>query len=204
MFNLITISMPPTLARGTGILSIFAVNVLIAREFNAFDAGIFFLAFGLVAFLCTFGRFGIDMAIVRLIAQEESKGNFRTVGEIIAKALLCSFAICLFLAFSLRFLDQAVATHIFGKPALGPVLTNMILCLPLVAIYSVVAKVYLAYGKSAASIFLFSGLTPLLFCALLLSIPNTSVPFAGLLYVIGTAIAAIIALLLLTCLVGKW
>lgn len=202
--DLIIIFLRPTLARGVGILSIFAVNVLIARGFNAFDAGIFFLAFGLVTFLCIFGRIGIDMAIVRLIAQEESKGNSHRVGGIITKALAWSVGACFVLAFLLRFYDHVVPTHIFAKPALGPVLANMILCLPFVAIYSVVAKVFLAYGRSAASIFLFSGLTPLLFCAFLLSISYNSIPFSAFVYVVGTGISAIISLLLLTRLVGRW
>lgn len=204
ILNLITISFPTALARAAGILAIFATNVLIARGFNSSDAGIFFLAFGLVTFLCTFGRVGIDMAIVRLIAQAESNLNFPRVREIITKALAWSVAICFVLAFLLRFLDDVVAIHIFGKPALGSVLANMILCLPFVAIYSVVAKVFLAYGKSAASIFLFSGLTPLLFCALLLSKSNASISFAALLYVVGTSISAIISLFFLTRLVGRW
>jgi O-antigen/teichoic acid export membrane protein len=78
------------LIRGTGMLSLFLVNVLIARNFGPATQGLFQIGLGWVIVISTIGRFGQDQLMLRTAAECKAEGNVDKVQRHLVASLVLS------------------------------------------------------------------------------------------------------------------
>jgi O-antigen/teichoic acid export membrane protein len=78
------------LIRGTGMLSFFLVNVLIARNFGPATQGIFQIGLGWVIVAATIGRFGQDQLMLRTAAECKAKNDICKVQRNLVASLALS------------------------------------------------------------------------------------------------------------------
>lgn len=79
------------LIRGTGMLSLFLVNVLMARVFGPTTQGVFQIGLGLVIVAATVGRFGQDQLMLRTAAECKAANDSGKVQRNLIASLALSF-----------------------------------------------------------------------------------------------------------------
>lgn len=185
--------------RGAGALASLLVTLVVARTLGAADAGLFFLCYTLLQFIATPARLGLDGSALRFIGQAHARGNgaaARALQQQMSRwTLLASLAITLPLLLS----ADALASHVFNKPALAAPLRITLLAVPLLALLPVIASALKGIDRGMAALVVQSILPPALTAALLLPLllllaAPASAAFAALALLAGHALAVALAL----------
>jgi O-antigen/teichoic acid export membrane protein len=122
----------------------FGLTALVTRNMPNDEAGLFLLGFSILAVLSVFFRLGLDNVILRFLsahgtdafAQKKLNRGLLWIATLVIPAT----------ALGMLFSEQ-IATHIFNKPAFGPVLFWMLLALPAMAIFMLLAMAFQAQHR---------------------------------------------------------
>ena len=145
---------------------------IIARYYGAEAAGLFFLALAIITFLGTVTRAGVDLSIVRFIGAAERTNQGARILSVIGKSLKLTIPFTLLATATLALGGHSLATYIFSKAALGPVLVAMGLALPGITLLTIYGMGLQGLHKTVSSVLTLKIAGPLIFIAFVLAAPN--------------------------------
>jgi len=176
--------------------AVFFLNVILARMLGADGSGLFFLSYTIVLIGATAGCIGMESALVKFVAGNESSGCHGKVLGVYRKAMLYVLISSSVLSLALYIVSPWLSAVLFGKPELAALLPIMLVALVPLSLYTLHAYALQGLKKIAASISVLSLIAPSIICALSLIL----FPFYG---IEGTGYAYLIAAYV-TLLVGVW
>jgi O-antigen/teichoic acid export membrane protein len=131
------------IARGAGISSFgqgfgraiaYVTQIVLARMYGPAQLGFYVLGVTVVGLASTLARFGMEISIVRFVAEYRAEGNPSKVRGTILLSLWVSFALSLALS-ALAFLGAGfLANEVFGKPPLESIFRVISLSIPFVTL----------------------------------------------------------------------
>jgi O-antigen/teichoic acid export membrane protein len=122
----------------------FGLTALVTRNMPNDEAGLFLLGFSILAVLSVFFRLGLDNVILRFLS---AHGTDAFAQEKLNRGLLWIATIVIPSTAIGMFFSEKIATHIFNKPAFGPVLFWMLLALLAMAIFMLLAMAFQAQHR---------------------------------------------------------
>ena len=122
----------------------FGLTALVTRNMPNDEAGLFLLGFSILAVLSVFFRLGLDNVILRFLS---AHGTDALALEKLNRGLLWVASVVIPSTALGMFFSEQIATHIFNKPAFGPVLFWMLLALPAMAIFMLLAMAFQAQHR---------------------------------------------------------
>jgi O-antigen/teichoic acid export membrane protein len=122
----------------------FGLTALVTRNMPNDEAGLFLLGFSILAVLSIFFRLGLDNVILRFLS---AHGTDAFAQEKLNRGLLWVATVVIPSTALGMFFSEQIATHIFNKPAFGPVLFWMLLALPAMAIFMLLAMAFQAQHR---------------------------------------------------------
>lgn len=115
---------------GTGVILIkgfaltigFLLNVVVARQLGIEEAGRYFLSFTVIAIAAVIGRCGVDQVILRFTAANRETKSEESSQSLLLKTFLMALGGSLIVTAFLALSAPLISTHLFGDPAISPVL----------------------------------------------------------------------------------
>jgi O-antigen/teichoic acid export membrane protein len=132
------------LAKASAAIFGFLVTAAVTRTLGATEAGLFLFGFSLLSASSKFFRLGLDSVILRWIGAE---GASSLAQEKLNRGLIWIILVSVPATILVALLADIMATSIFGKPALGPVLRWMILALPFMTVFMVIGMAFQGQHK---------------------------------------------------------
>ena len=152
-------------------VSLFAMNIIVARTLGPIEAGLFFLGFTFVTIAAAVGRLGLDQSLVRFIAAEKASGTNARLHGVYRKAVIwVTLASIITMLLSWTGLDW-LSNQVFDQPGFADVLAIAIFAIPLMALYVIQAQALQGLKKVAKSMMVLNVLTPLFILALIVVFP---------------------------------
>ncbi|MEX1664407.1 oligosaccharide flippase family protein [Zhongshania arctica] len=162
--------------RIVGALSGFAATFFIARNLGPGESGYYFLAFSVVVVVSAFSRTGLDNTVLRFTG-----GSPELAVDAIFKSLLLILSVSSLSAMALYFCAPYLATQLFSKPELDPVLRYMSLGVVGLSVLTISAMALQGMRRVLASVFVLNIAANLLLIASLYLVSDLSaVQLAGL------------------------
>lgn len=174
-------------------ISIFLMNIVVARKLGAAEAGFFHLGLAIVAVVAAFGRIGLDNTFVRLIAGEIAAGSPAGVLSIYRKGMLWAAIVSTVLASIVFLFAEHIASHLFNQERFGPVLRAMAFSIPLLALSILHAQALQGLKRIAQAMTVLSVAIPFTLTLGLLMLPGLNAPSSALLYLGCCAITLLLA-----------
>jgi O-antigen/teichoic acid export membrane protein len=122
----------------------FGLTALVTRSMPNDEAGLFLLGFSILAVLSVFFRLGLDNVILRFLS---AHGTDAFAQEKLNRGLLWVSTVVIPSTVLGMLFSEQIATHIFNKPAFGPVLFWMLLALPAMAIFFLISMAFQAQHR---------------------------------------------------------
>jgi O-antigen/teichoic acid export membrane protein len=122
----------------------FGLTALVTRNMPNDEAGLFLLGFSILTVLSVFFRLGLDNVILRFLS---AHGTDAFAQEKLNRGLLWVATLVIPSTVLGIIFSEQIATHIFNKPAFGPVLFWMLLALPAMAIFMLLAMAFQAQHR---------------------------------------------------------
>ena len=94
----------------------FAQQLIITNFYGAAAFGIFRVCFSILSLVGIAGRFGVDMAISRFVAQYRKQDRYDLVNEIFQIGIKLVLPIAAFLTVAVFFLAPYLSDHVYHKP----------------------------------------------------------------------------------------
>lgn len=114
---------------GTG----FFVTVITSRFYGADALGVVSICIAILSFASVIGKLGMDVALMRYIAEFYSKNNFAAIRHLYLKSFKFIIPVCIVITALLFMLSPVIANDFFHKPHLTALLRiNSLFVLPLV------------------------------------------------------------------------
>ncbi len=182
-------------ARMAAAAAVFALNVFVARRFGADATGLFYLSVAIISVIAVVARLGLDNAVLRLGAAHAGKGEWPAVRSIYRRSVLVVTLVAAGLAVVAYLATPWLATTVFAKPDLMPLLTIMAPAILPFALLILHACFLLGMKRSAAGLFAQTALVQSLLLVALVLPFVTTIEDLGVAY-IGAATAGLLILAL--------
>jgi O-antigen/teichoic acid export membrane protein len=186
-------------------VSLFAMNVVVTRTVGATQAGLFFLSFTLITIIATFGRIGLDQAVVRFIAKDVevsastspvASGSGEPTGSqlqsVFAKSITWTLLASVLLAFIFYVIAPWLNDYVFKLPGFTPVFKVMLIAVPIMATYIIYAQALQGLKKISQSMVVSSVLLPSTILLLLLLSPVVRAQEIGSYFVIASVFTLVL------------
>lgn len=142
-------------------ISLFAMNVVVTRYLGASEAGLFFLGFTLVTILATFGRVGLEQALVRFVAIESANQAFGRLRNVYGKAVLWSLITSLCITAVVWLCGESLNRYVFRLAGFSEVLKIMVVATPIMALFVIHAHALQGLKKVSRSMLVLSVILPI-------------------------------------------
>jgi len=134
----------------------FGLNVVLGRFLGAEGAGAYFLALATASIAATFGRFGLDSAVLRTVAAHASVGEFSQASAIQRTALGVAFVCSCLMAVVIFLGSDFVAGEVFSDETLAGQIRVMALAVVPLALSVLVSRALLGLSRVRDSLLVFS------------------------------------------------
>ncbi|MBS1730836.1 MAG: flippase [Bacteroidetes bacterium] len=175
---------------GAGIA--FLMNIVVARNLGASQAGYFFLAVSITTLISSIGRVGADQTVLRFVGIHAAKNEWAEVHGVMKKMMSWTYLPLLFFTSIICIFAAPISTYIFHKPELQWPLFWTAIIMPFFAGYNVLGMALQGLRKVAFSVTVLKILTPLFLIALVFAFRPKDATYTSVYY----AIACILNLLL--------
>jgi len=101
-----------------GIVAGYVFTLLITRNYGPEALGIYTLSYTLLQITSIIGRLGMDITLLRFVAEYSAKGNWEIIKELYRKALKLVLPFSLFVSILTFLLSPYIAIILFNKPYL--------------------------------------------------------------------------------------
>ncbi|MFZ7114225.1 MAG: MATE family efflux transporter [Bacteroidota bacterium] len=133
--ELIRTSFLALLVRMIGVSTGFFVTLLTSRFFGADALGLVSICIAILSFASVFGKLGLDVALMKYVAEFAGKNDFGSIKSVYISALKVILPVSFLISLILYFLSGYFAENVLHKPYLIELLkVNAWLTLPLVLI----------------------------------------------------------------------
>ena len=123
------------LIRVAGMFTGFLATVITARFYGADALGIVAICLGILSFAVVIGKVGLDVSLIKYIAEFSAKNNLAAVKGIFLKAMSIIIPLGILLSLILFFSSEFIASKLFHNEGLTRVLRyNALFVLPLVVL----------------------------------------------------------------------
>ncbi len=157
--------------KGVGAVAAFILNVIVARNLGASEAGIFFLTATVIFVVSTLGRLGLDNAVIRFISSFASEGNWDRIRGVYRLSLSLGILGTGFLSIVIYFGSGWISENIFSKPDLAEPLKWMSIRIVPLAVLTLIAESLKGLKRIALSQVIHNLSLPLVALFLLLIFP---------------------------------
>jgi len=131
--HLVRASFFSLLIRVAGLGTGFLVTVITSRFYGADALGIVSICIAILSFASVIGKLGMDVALMRYIAELFTLGNFAAIKHVYLKSFRFIVPVCIVITIILYIFSPVIAGSIFHKPHLSGLLKiNSLFVLPLV------------------------------------------------------------------------
>ncbi|CAN5528372.1 N/A [soil metagenome] len=131
--HLVRASFFSLLIRVVGLTTGFFVTVITSRFYGADALGIVSICIAILSFASVIGKLGMDVALMRYIAELFSRQNYAAIKHIYLKSFRFIIPVCIVITVVLFFLSPSIASGFFHKPHLSGLLKiNSLFVIPLV------------------------------------------------------------------------
>jgi O-antigen/teichoic acid export membrane protein len=155
-------------------ISIFVMNIAVARTLGAAEAGLFFLGFTLATMAAAIGRVGLDQTIVRFVAAQKATNSIGMLHGVYRKSIIWVSLASTGLAYLGWININWLIKHLFDQPGFEPVLRSFLLAIPLIALYTMQAQALQGLRKIAKSMITLNVIVPAALLLMMLLSPVTS------------------------------
>ncbi len=155
-------------------ISIFVMNIAVARTLGAAEAGLFFLGFTLATMAAAIGRVGLDQTIVRFVAAQKATNSIGMLHGVYRKSIIWVSLASTGLAYLGWININWLIKHLFDQPGFEPVLRSFLLAIPLIALYTMQAQALQGLRKIAKSMITLNVMVPAALLLMMLLSPVTS------------------------------
>ncbi|MEM7562434.1 MAG: oligosaccharide flippase family protein, partial [Pseudomonadota bacterium] len=176
-------------------ISLFAMNLVVARTLGAAEAGLFFLGFTLVTMVAAVGRLGLDQSIVRFVAAKHATNAIASMHGVYRKSIIWVAVASGSLALIGWLCIDALTDQFFQQPGFKPVLHSIMLAIPLTALFTVQAHALQGLKRVAKSMLTLSVVAPLSLLAFMMVAPVDSAVSLTHYFNVSCAIALLVGLL---------
>ena len=176
-------------------LSVFAMTLILARTLGATQAGLFFLAATIVYILASLTRLGMDNVLVRFIASRRVSEEWGEIKGMMRTAFLWVLLASLAAALPFVVANDSLATYVFGKPELAPVMGAIAIAIPLTALFSLLASALQGLKRSYQALLVLNVALPGAMVLLIVTAGPSNAVQAAQLYVMGTGFAFLLGFL---------
>jgi O-antigen/teichoic acid export membrane protein len=142
------------ITRVFGAVSVFFLSVVVGRQLGAEDSGYFFLSFGIITFLAAFSRLGFDNTLVRFVGAGLSESSWADIRFVVSKAITLVSITSTVVAVLLYLGSDLIASLIFNKPLLAPVLQSIAPGVIGLSLFTLLAMTLQGLHKVAPSVFI--------------------------------------------------
>ncbi len=97
----------------------YAFTLIVTRKLGAEAWGFYALSFVIIQLASMFGRFGVDVALLRFVAEYRAKKQLPVLKDIYKKSMNIVVPLSLFVAISVFLLSPFLSNNIFNKPFLA-------------------------------------------------------------------------------------
>ncbi len=175
-------------------ISVFLMNLVVARQLGSAKSGDFFLCFAVITVWATIARMGCDNLLVRYVgifgAEEKLKTVRLVVFEVIKRTLYFSVIVTVvFVVFHVF-----IAKEVFHKENIAKTLFWMLLSAPLYAIYTLFASAIQGLKKVLLSVAIQNIFVPVAMSILVLLIKPANSDKTAELYFISSILTVLITL----------
>jgi O-antigen/teichoic acid export membrane protein len=176
--------------------SVFAMNVVIARQLGANEAGLFFLAYTIVFIAASVSRLGLDNTFVRFMAGHHATEEWGAVTRLYTLGIRWSLFASLIITATFWLLAEPLAITVFGKPDFTSVIQIMSLGIPLLALSTLHANALQGIKCIPQSMIVLNVASPagLVVLAFFLSVSHATT--AGWLWVVASTATLVVGILL--------
>jgi len=140
----------------------FFLNIIISRGLGAEGAGVYFLALSIVIFIAAIGRLGMELVLVRQIAENVKSNNQGRVLGVYRIATLYTVTISILFSIALYYFTPWISLSLFSKPELENPLSIMALSIVPTVLLILNAHALQGLKKIASSTIVSSLIVPLL------------------------------------------
>ena len=155
-------------------ISIFVMNLVVARSLGAAQAGLFFLGFTLVTIAAAVARLGLDQSVVRFIAAQHAMQDIAGLHSVYRKSVTWVAIASIAIAVCGWAGADWLVDNFFDQPGFKPVLQSFLLAIPLVALYTLQAQALQGLKRIAKSMITLNVAAPVLVLVLILLVPVQS------------------------------
>ncbi len=155
-------------------ISIFVMNIAVARTLGAAEAGLFFLGFTLVTMAAAIGRLGLDQSVVRFISARQATNAIGMLHGVYLKSIIWVALASTTIALLGWVNTDWLVKYFFEQPGFEPVLRSFLLAIPLVALYTMQAQALQGLRKIAKSMLTLNVIMPITIVLMMLLSPVTS------------------------------
>ncbi len=160
-------------------VSLFVMNMVVARALGAAEAGLFFLGFTLVTVVAVVGRLGLDQAVVRFVAASRATHSISALHSVYRKSIVWVAISSTGFALLGWFYAGWLVRNVFDQPGFEPVLRTFVIAIPLVALYTMQAQALQGLKQIAKSTLTLNVLVPVILLLLMLTAPVKSAAVAA-------------------------
>lgn len=178
--------------KGFAVISMFLMNLIIARSLGLVEAGLFFFGFTIITLLSSLGRLGLEQTLVRNIAVFKKSNSFSHIRSIYKKSMLWSFAFCVVCSIILILVWDPLISKIFTAKGFKPVFIIIILCLPFFSLNILQAYAFQGMEKVVTSLTFLSILIPVQVSTYVYLFELDSATQTAFAFLISTLIALVI------------
>lgn len=159
---------PVAIIRAAGFGLAFAFSVALAQRAGGSGAGAYYLAFTIVSVVSIVSRIGMDNALVRLIADSDTRDQGRHIDAIFGTAVRMTTALSAVATLALALGAPLIATAIFGDDAITAPLRAMSIAIGPIALTSVIGRSLIGTGRVVSGMLVEGGALPAVHLALYL------------------------------------
>lgn len=183
----------------------FLLNLVVARQLGAEQAGYFYLAFSILMLLSALSMQGFNNALVRFVAGYKALDDRNSVAQVYTMAVLRITPVATVVGAILWVLSEWFSISIFNKPELKPSLATMALAVLPIAISQMHGYVFQGLKQIVASMMSISAALPLILIPLLLFVQPIDATQVAASYVVVTVVIAFLTVAYwLRCNIPRW
>ena len=191
------------LVRALGALSAFLMSVIVARTLTIEEAGYFFMLFTLVSVMIPFNQLGSSIASLRFIGKAHSEDDSLEVDSIANTTTMVVMFVSVFSALILWLSSDFVASSIWHKPAMVPLLEAGSVIIVFSSLCMLIAHHFQAVQKTLVSALIMSVIIPMSLSAWVFVSEPESAHEVVIFFQVVSIITLLVSLILWRVLVGK-
>jgi O-antigen/teichoic acid export membrane protein len=170
-------------------ISVFLMNLVVARNLGVAESGLFFLAMTCVVILSAISRLGLDNSVVRFVASSFVGSNNFSAYSVYQKAIKWATISGIIWLALLLLTNDLITKTIFNQNGFGDVLYIMVFAIPIIGLYTLHGYALQGIKKVVQSMMTLNVIAPISLLLLIVAFNVSTAAQVAYLYIASTLIA---------------